>query len=109
MGPSSSFWIGSHIGRDKLVEVHDFRSFLGYVLTDGYNLDVGIVGLGEIYCFPCIPNTRLHNQKVSGVYRWEFKELLEYLSDKCMIWDWVNLYHMYLFRLISASQSFVLF
>ena len=26
-----------------------------------------------------------------------------------MIWDWVNLYHMYLFRLISASQSFVLF
>ena len=24
-----------------------------------------------------------------------------------MIWDWVNLYHMYLFWLISASQSFV--
>ena len=28
------------------VEVHDFRSFLGYVLTDGYNLDVGIVSFG---------------------------------------------------------------
>ena len=39
------------------VEVHDFRRFLGYVLMDGYNLDVGIVSLGEIYCIPCIPNT----------------------------------------------------
>ena len=28
------------------VEVHDFRRFLGYVLTDGYNLDVGIVSFG---------------------------------------------------------------
>ena len=57
----------SYNGCFSKVEVHDFRRFLGYVLTDGYNLDVGIVSLGEIYCFPCIPNTRLHNQKVSGV------------------------------------------
>ena len=28
------------------VEVHDFRRFLGYVLTDGYSLDVGIVSFG---------------------------------------------------------------
>ena len=42
--------------------------FLGYVLTDGYSLDVGIVSFGwDIYCFPYIPNTRLHNQKVLGV------------------------------------------
>ena len=26
-----------------------------------------------------------------------------------MIWDWVNLYHMYLFRLILQAKSFVLF
>ena len=31
------------------VEVNDFRRFLGYVLTDGYSLDVGIVSLGEIF------------------------------------------------------------
>ena len=57
----------SYNGCFSKVEVHDFRRFLGYVLMDGYSLDVGIVSLGEIYCFPCIPNTRLHNQKVSGV------------------------------------------
>ena len=64
----------SYNGCFSKVEVHDFRRFLGYVLTDGYSLDVGIVSLGwDIYCFPCIPNTRSHNQKISGVYKWEFK------------------------------------
>ena len=47
----------SYNGCFSKVEVHDFRRFLGYVLTDGYSLDVGIVSLGEILCFPCIPNT----------------------------------------------------
>ena len=53
VGPSGSFRIGSHLGRDKLVsetgchnsynrcfskvEVNDFRRFLGYVLKDGYS------------------------------------------------------------------------
>ena len=55
------------------VGVHDFRRF-SWLCIDGWILlDVGIDSLGEIYCFPCIPNTRLHNQKVSGVYRWELK------------------------------------
>ena len=58
----------SYNGCFSKFEVLDFRSFLGYVLTDGYSLDVGIVSFGlDIYCFPCIPNTILHNQKVSGV------------------------------------------
>ena len=36
----------SYNGCFSKVEVHDFQSFLGYVLTDGYNLDVGIVSFG---------------------------------------------------------------
>ena len=36
----------SYNGCSLKVEVHDFRRFLGYVLTDGYNLDVGIVSFG---------------------------------------------------------------
>jgi hypothetical protein len=63
----------SYNGCFSKVEVSDFRRFLGYVLTDGYNWSLGIVSC-VIYIVPlCIPNTRLHNQKVSGVYRWEFK------------------------------------
>ena len=62
----------SYNGCFSKVEVHDFRSFLGYVLTDGYSWSVGLVSC-VIYIVPsCIPNTRLHNQKVLGVYRWEF-------------------------------------
>ena len=33
----------SYNGCFSKVEVHDFRRFLGYVLKDGYKLDVGIV------------------------------------------------------------------
>ena len=39
------------------VEVDDFRRFLGYVLKDGYNWMYELLDLGEILCFPCIPNT----------------------------------------------------
>ena len=53
------------------VEVNDFRRFLGYVLTDGYNLDVGIVSLGEIYfASPVSPTpdriTRKFGEFISG-------------------------------------------
>ena len=36
----------SYNGCFSKVEVHDFRRFLAYVLTDGYSLDVGIVSFG---------------------------------------------------------------
>ena len=39
------------------VEVDDFRRFLGYVVEGWIQLDVGFASLGEILCFPCIPNT----------------------------------------------------
>ena len=39
------------------VEVDDFRRFLGYVLKDGYSRMQDLLDLGEILCFPCIPNT----------------------------------------------------
>ena len=63
----------SYNGCFSKVDVNDFRRFLGYVLTDGYNWSVGLVSCVIYTVPPCIPNTRLHNQKVSGVNRWEFK------------------------------------
>ena len=56
------------------VEVHDFWSFLGYVLTDGYNLDVGILSLGEIFiASPVSPTPDCITRKFREFYRWEFK------------------------------------
>ena len=65
----------SYNGCFSKVEVHDFRSFLGYVLTVGYNWSIGLVSYVIYIVPPYIPDTRLHKQKVSGVYRWEFKQL----------------------------------
>ena len=50
-----------------------FGVFHGYVLTDGYSWSLGLVSCVIYIVPPCIPNTRLHNQKVSGVNRWELK------------------------------------
>ena len=49
--------------------------------------------LGEILCFPCIPNTWLHNQNVLGVYKWELKYIIGYLSNRHMIR--YGVYHMF--------------
>ena len=47
----------SYNGCFSKVEVNDFRRFLGYVLKDGYSWLLDLLVLGEILCFPCIPNT----------------------------------------------------
>ena len=83
------------------VEVHDFRIFSWLCVDRWIQLDVGIVSLGEILCFPCIPNTRLHNQKVLGVYRCEFKYHVGILSNRHMI-RYV-IYHMFV-PAYSTSQ-----
>ena len=75
----------SYIGCFSKVDVHNFRSFLGFVLTDGYSWSVGLITCVIYIVPPCIPNTRLHNQKVLGVFRLEFKYLLGYLSHRCMM------------------------
>ena len=100
LGRAREYCHNSYNGCFSKVEVHDFRRFLGYVLTDGYSLDVGIVSLGEIYCFPCIPNTWLHNQKVSGVYRWDSSSS-SISSRRYLVCDWVIL-TTYLFQLYLA-------
>ena len=67
---------------------------VSWLCVEGWiQLDVGIVSLGEILCFPCIPNTWLHNQNVSGVYKWEFKYHVGILSNRHMIW--YGIYHMF--------------
>ena len=64
----------SYNGCFSKVEVHDFRRFPGYVLTDGYSLDVGIVSLGEIYiASPVSPTPDCITRKFREFYRWEFK------------------------------------
>jgi len=71
---------------------------VSWLCVDGcIQLDVGIVSLGEIYCFPCIPNTWLHNQKVSGVYRWDSSSS-SISSRRYLVCDWVIL-TTYLFQL----------
>ena len=81
---------------------------VSWLCVDGWiQLDVGIVSLGEIYCFPYIPNTWLHNQKVSGVYRWDSSSSST-SSRRYLVCDWVIL-TTYLFRLILQAKSFVLF
>ena len=63
----------SYNGCFSKVEVNDFRRFLGYVLTDGYSLDVGIVSLGVIFiASPISPTPDCITGKFSGVYKWEF-------------------------------------
>ena len=81
--------------------------FLGYVLMDGYRWSVGLVSWVLYIVPPYIPNSRLHNQKVSWVYRWEFKYLVGYLSDRYMI-QYGGLYYV-CFWLILQAKSFVLF
>ena len=72
------------------VEVNDFRSF-SWLCVDGWiQLDLGIASLGGIFCVPCIPNTRLHNQKVSGVYRWDSSSS-SISSRRYLVCDWVIL------------------
>ena len=100
------YYHSSYNGCFSKVEVHDFRSFLGYVLTDGHNWSVGLVSCVIYIVPPCIPNTRLHNQKVSGVYRWEFKYHVGILSNRHMIR--YGVYHMFV-PAYSTSQSFILF
>ena len=39
------------------VDVNDFRSFSRLCVEGWIQLDVGFASLGEILCFPCIPNT----------------------------------------------------
>ena len=39
------------------VEVDGFRSFSRLCVEGWIQLDVGFASLGEILCFPCIPNT----------------------------------------------------
>ena len=64
----------SYKGCFSKVEVHDFRRFLGYVLTDGYSLDVGIVSLGEIYiASPVSPTLDCITRMFREFYRWKFK------------------------------------
>ena len=65
-----------------------------WLCVDGWiQLDLGIASLGDIFCVPCIPYTRLHNQKVLGVYKWEFKYHVGYLSNRHMIR--YGIYHMF--------------
>ena len=51
----------SYNGCFSKVEVNDLRRFLlkvSWLCVEGWiQLDVGIVSVGEILCFPCIPNT----------------------------------------------------
>jgi len=64
----------SYNGCFPKVEVHHFWRFLGYVLTDGYSLDVGIVSLGEIFiASPVSPTPDCITKKFREFYRWEFK------------------------------------
>ena len=78
---------------------------VSWLCVEGWiQLDVGIVSLGEILCFPCIPNTWLHNQNFLEVYKWEFKYHVGYPSNRHMIR--YGIYHMFLPD-YSASQSFV--
>ena len=64
----------SYNGCFSKVEVHDFRRFLGYVLTDGYSLDVGMVSVGEIFITsPVSPTPDCITRKFREFYRWEFK------------------------------------
>ena len=74
-----------------------FPKFSWLCVEGWIQLDVGFASLGEILCFPCIPNTWLHNQKVSGVYKWEFKYIVGYLSNRHMIR--YGVYHMFVFGL----------
>ena len=68
------YFHNSYNGCFSKVEVHDFRRFLGYVLTDGYILDVGIVSLGEIFiASPVSPTPDCITRKFWEFYRWEFK------------------------------------
>ena len=81
---------------------------VSWLCVDGWiQLDLGIVSLGEIYCVPCIPNTRLHNQKVSGVYKWEFKYLVGYLSNTHMIR--YGIYHMFVSGLFCKPNPLFYF
>ncbi len=81
---------------------------VSWLCVDGWiQLDVGIASLGEILCFPCIPNTWLHNRKVSGVYKWEFKYLVGYLSNRHMIR--YGIYHMFVSGLIPQANPLFCF
>ena len=81
---------------------------VSWLCVDGWiQLDLGISSLGDIFCVPCIPNTRLHNQKVSGVYKWEFKYLVGYLSNRHMIR--YGIYHMFVFGLFCEPNPLFCF
>src|SRR3954470_13173688 len=81
---------------------------VSWLCVEGWiQLDLGIVSLGDIFCVPCIPNTRLHNQKVSGVYKWEFKYLVGYLSNRHMIR--YGIYHMFVSGLFCKPNPLFCF
>jgi len=69
-------------------EVHDFRGFLGYVLTDGYGWSVWFVSCARYLCLPVSPTTNCITRKFREFIGGNSSSYLGYLSDRCMMWDW---------------------